>query len=77
MYARALLRYLTVCLCRLPALRAGESDQILVHVDDQQLQLLSRRDGRSTQKFNVLGGSKRQTKVVRYLCTYIFIMPRP
>ena len=44
---------------------SGEGGEVLVHVDDQQLQLLSRGDGRSTEELDVLSWGQRQAEVVR------------
>lgn len=47
------------CVCE-----SDQSSEVLLHVDHQQLQLLSGGDGRGHQKLHLLLGSKRQTQMV-------------
>ena len=43
---------------------AGEGDALLVHLDDPQLHILQRRDGRGDQKLDFLLDPVRQDQVV-------------
>ena len=45
-------------------LHPGKGREVQLHVDDQQLQLLQRRDGRSPEVVHLLGRTKRQTQMV-------------
>jgi hypothetical protein len=45
-------------------LHPGKGREVQLHVDDQQLQLLQRRDGRGPEVVHLFGRTKRQTQMV-------------
>lgn len=55
---------------------AGQSGEIQLHVDNKQLQLLPRRNGRSPQIFNILSRRQRQTQMVRQIERFDFLWNR-